>query len=71
VPGSPAEKAGLRSVTSIGRQTVADVITSIDGKPIASFADLREALREHHSGDTVDVEVLRDGRKMHASVKLQ
>ena len=71
VPGSPAEKAGLRSVTAIGRQTIADVILSIDGKRMESFGDLREVLRDHKTGDVVDVEILRDNKKMHASVKLQ
>jgi S1-C subfamily serine protease len=70
-PGSPAEKAGLRSVTSIGRRLEADVITAIDSKPIESLADLHGVMHDHKPGDTVDVEVLRDGRKMHVNIKLQ
>jgi S1-C subfamily serine protease len=70
-PGSPAEKAGLHSATAVGLRTIADVITAIDGKKIASLADLRDVLRDHKPGDVVDVEVLRDGKQMHTSVKLK
>jgi len=44
VPGTPAEQAGLQQ---------GDVITSLDGTPISTSADLRTALFPHHPGDTV------------------
>jgi S1-C subfamily serine protease len=44
VPGSPAEKAGLQQ---------GDVITSLDGTPVASFVDIRTFLFDKHPGDSV------------------
>ena len=50
---SAAEKAGLKS---------GDVITSIDGKKVAKFGDLVEALSEKEIGDKVAIEYLRDDK---------
>lgn len=47
---SPASKAGVR---------VGDLILSIDGKEVASSADLRRAIRDKKDGDTARIEVLR------------
>ena len=44
VAGTPAEQAGLQQ---------GDVLTSLDGTPIATSDDLRNALFSHHPGDTV------------------
>jgi membrane-associated protease RseP (regulator of RpoE activity) len=46
----PAAKAGVR---------VGDVITAIDSKSVADLGDLREAIRDHHAGDNVRIELLR------------
>ncbi len=50
--GSPAAGSGLR---------VGDVITALDGHPIAEVSDLVEALRGKKIGDAIDVEVERQG----------
>lgn len=50
--GSPAEQAGLKS---------GDVITAIGAKAVANLFDMTEALRSHQPGDTVVIEVKRDG----------
>ena len=47
---SPAAKAGVR---------VGDMILSVDGNEAEDSGDVRRALREKKSGDTVRVEVLR------------
>ncbi len=52
--GSPAVAAGLR---------VGDVITALDGHAVAEVSDLVEALRGKKIGDTVEVEVERQGTK--------
>lgn len=52
--GSPADGLGLRSH---------DVLTHVDGAPVGSMADIRSALNSGE-GDTVEVRVLREGRKM-------
>ena len=53
IPGSPAEKAGVRA---------GDVITDIAGHTIESNADLRNAIGFLRVGDAVSIELLRDGR---------
>ncbi len=54
-PNSPAARVGLRQ---------GDVITAVDGKPIASEADLRGAIQAHKIGDTMEMTVLRNGTQM-------
>lgn len=53
-PSSPAAQAGLRQ---------GDVITAVDGKPIASEAELRQAIQAHKIGDTMELTVLRNGKQ--------
>jgi hypothetical protein len=48
--GSPAEKAGLRGD---------DIITKIGGMNIPDLQAMTDALRSHHPGDTVDIEIRR------------
>lgn len=55
-PGSPAAKAGLQ---------VGDLITGIDGGPVASSRDLRRHVRGLKDGDATTLEVLRGGRSLH------
>jgi serine protease Do len=52
--GSPAQKAGLQ---------VGDVVLSLDGKPLAGVSDLVTALLGRKIGDSVDVEVDRQGKR--------
>ncbi len=52
--GSAAGKAGIE---------VGDVILSVDGQRIKSASDLRNAVGLKRSGDSVRVEVLRDGKR--------
>jgi len=61
VPGSGAERAGLRD---------GDVIVRIADTSIDSFSDLRSALARQQPGDTVRVVYLRDGQDHAASVTL-
>jgi S1-C subfamily serine protease len=71
-PGSPAEKAGLRSMDYTPEQElIVDVIVAVDGQRIARLADLRDVLRDHKPGDIVDVDVVRAGRKLRMKVPLQ
>ena len=53
IPGSPAEKAGLRT---------GDVITAVAGHHVASNTDLRNAIGFLRVGDDVSIDLLRDGR---------
>src|SRR5919106_902960 len=62
-PGSAAERAGLRParLTPDGRIVPGDVIVGLDGTEIATANDLYAALEQHTAGETVRVEVIRDG----------
>ena len=52
--GSPAEKAGLRE---------GDKIVEVDNRPVDDDGDIRRIIRNLEPGDTVQVEVMRDGKK--------
>jgi putative serine protease PepD len=75
--GSGAAAAGLRPAT-ISRsfwgdailQELGDVILSIDGRKITSSDDFSSALQDKHPGQTVEVEVLRQGSRTTIPVKL-
>ena len=75
VPGGPAEEAGIRAgetTTSIpGLNAGGDLITAMDGQPIASFDELLSFLVTNKSpGDTVVLTVLRDGQPVDITVTL-
>ncbi len=61
-PGSPAAKAGLRA---------GDILVQFGDKPIHNLYDFTDALRRSKVGQVVEVKVLRDGKPITASVKLE
>ena len=61
-PNSPAAKAGLKA---------GDVLVQFGDKPINNLYDFTDALRRSKVGDVVEVKVLRDGKPVTASVKLE
>ena len=75
-PGSPAEKAGLRggSTTAIlGGETWllgGDVITRADGQAVTGAGQLRDIVLSRKPGDTLTLEVHRDGKTLTVSVEL-
>jgi hypothetical protein len=60
-PGSPAALAGLKA---------GDVLVGFGGTPIQNLYDFTYALRARKPGDQVEVEVLRDGKTITATVHL-
>ena len=58
-PGGPAEAAGVKS---------GDVITALDGKPLGSGRDLVARMRGVEPGQTVNLELRRDGKNVKAAV---
>jgi S1-C subfamily serine protease len=62
VPGGPADEAGLMPT---------DLIVSIDGRPIRSGEDVGSAVERLEPGQTVAVEVLRDGKRERVQVELE
>ncbi len=77
VPGSPADKAGLRGAdrtVTIGNSRIpvgGDIIVAMDGKPIRSTQDLTVQLdTAYQVGDTVTVTINRQGQEMQVPVTL-
>ena len=75
VPGGPADEAGIRAgetTTSVpGLNAGGDLITAMDGQPIASFDELLSFLVTNKSpGDPVVLTVLRDGQPVDITVTL-
>ncbi len=72
VSGSPADHAGLKGAsgeTTFQLQhikTGGDVVIAVDGKPVVTNNDLSELVAQHKPGDTVTLQILRDGH--HATV---
>ena len=61
-PGSPANKAGFKA---------GDILVQFGSMPIKNLYDFTDALRRSKVGDVVDVKVMRDGKPVSASVKLE
>jgi S1-C subfamily serine protease len=76
VGGGPADKAGLKTGSDEIRfqgdvvPRDADVITAVEGKPVRLDDDLGRILGRYDPGDTVALEVYRDGKKRIVRVKL-
>ena len=61
-PGSPAARAGLRGV-DMASGTIGDVIVEADGKPVRRLSDLVDAVEQLGVGKSLQLGVVRDGRK--------
>jgi S1-C subfamily serine protease len=76
VEGGPADDAGLRGgddqvrFQGIGVDTGGDVITAVDGEPIDSNSDLPRIISLLDPGDTVTVDILRDGDEEQVEITL-
>lgn len=60
-PNSPASLAGIREN---------DIVLSVDGEPIDGQAGLVAAIRDASPGQTVEIELLRDGTRLSVKAKL-
>lgn len=71
-PGGPAANAGLRGLTQTenGDVEIGDVIVGIDNEKVGSTDELYRILNKHSLGDMVQVQVLRNGRRMSVPVRL-
>jgi len=71
-PGQAAANAGLRGVTQTenGDFAIGDIILGMDGEKIANTDDLYRLLDKHQVGDTVQLQILRNGRRMGVPVRL-
>ncbi|MBT1617517.1 PDZ domain-containing protein, partial [Klebsiella pneumoniae] len=62
LPNSSAAKAGIKA---------GDVITSLNGKPISSFAALRAQVGTMPVGSKLTLGLLRDGKQVNVNLELQ
>ena len=71
-PQGSAAAAGLRALeqSADGDVVLGDIITAIDGERVKDSNDLYRILDRHQIGDTVQVEVVRDGRRLTVPVRL-
>jgi S1-C subfamily serine protease len=76
-PGGPADKAGLRGAKShitfqgqAGIPVGGDVIVAIDGRPLTRPDDLSDVVATHSPGDTVNLRIVRGGKRQTVAVKL-
>jgi S1-C subfamily serine protease len=73
---SGAAAAGLRpavireTIYGVSLQQLGDVIVSVAGRKVANTDDLQNALQDKKPGETVEVEVLRQGSRVSLPVRL-
>jgi len=72
-PGGGAEKAGIRPTRrdAAGRLLLGDLIVAVGKNDVKSSDDLSRWLEERSVGETVEIGVLRDGRRRTLRVALQ
>jgi S1-C subfamily serine protease len=76
VDDSPADDAGLKGSTGNDTfqlqqvKTGGDVVIAVDGKPVLQNNDLSTLVAAHKPGDSVTLDVLRDGDKQSVDVTL-
>ena len=69
--GSAADEAGLRGLSRNGNGVIlGDIITSIEGEKMNNLDDLYRFLDKKKFGDTIQVEIYRNGKTMNIPVKL-
>jgi S1-C subfamily serine protease len=74
--GGPAAAAGIQGATTAATVEGAefglggDIITAVNGEPIASTEGLVEKIEDGHAGETVELTVLREGQTATVSVQL-
>ena len=75
--GSGAAAAGLRGATiresiwgGVSLQQLGDVIVAVGGRKVANTDDLQTAMQDKKPGETVDVDVLRQGKRVTVPVRL-
>lgn len=72
-PNSAAERAGLKAaqIRRDGRLIPGDIILSINNQAVTEVKDLQSILEKHSIGDSVNVELWRDGNVRKSDILLQ
>jgi S1-C subfamily serine protease len=77
VNGGPADKAGLRGSSGETQfqlqhvKTGGDVIVAVDGEAVTSSTNLADLIASKKPGDTVTLDILRDGQPQKVDVTLE
>lgn len=78
VPKGPAANADLhgykeiKTIDGTKYKVGGDIITAVDGNPIKQIDDILNYLQDKKTvGDTITLDIIRDGKKMQASLTLQ
>ena len=58
-------------VSAEGYLKVGDIITKIDGKRVETTEEIRSILFRHHVGDTVELNVFRNGTEITVKIPLK
>ncbi len=71
-PNSSAAAAGLRGISESedGAGMLGDIITAVDGEKVEGGDDLTKILNKKSVGDTIQIEIFRDGKKANVTAKL-
>lgn len=71
-PGGAAANAGLRGLTQTenGDVEIGDILVGIDGEKLDNTDDLYRILDKHKVGDTIQVQIVRNGRRTSVPVRL-
>ena len=60
-PDSPADAAGIK---------VGDIVLAVDGEPVNGQAGLVAAIRDRNPGDTISIDLVRDGERLSVTATL-
>lgn len=72
LPGSTAEKAGLRATTQVRDGLVlGDIILAVNGKEVADDDSLRDELERHEIGEPVILTLLRDDASVDVKIPVE
>lgn len=77
LPGSPAEKAGIRGgdrMVNLGNEQMlvgGDIIIELEGKPVTAGEQIRADFQQRHVGDTMHFTIVRGSVTSHVSVLLE
>lgn len=70
--GGAAERAGIQGIMRSGRRfLLGDVITGINGKAVKDMDGLLDILETEALGASVQLEILRDGKKLRVPLRLE
>jgi 2-alkenal reductase len=73
VPGSPAEKAGLKGAgVNLGQSNAvnADVVVAVNGQNVTTMEELASAIQSKNVGDAVTLTIVRNGQRQDVQVTL-